>query len=121
MAEHNDLGKRGEEIAVKYLENQGFTIRHTNWRNRFEEIDIVAEKGDFLIIVEVKTRRSNFFGQPQDSVTLTKQRLLVNAAQAYIETFNIDLETRFDIVSILISADEQVNIEHIPYAFSPFD
>jgi putative endonuclease len=120
MADHNDLGKLGEEKAQDFLEKKGYKIRHINWRNRFEEIDIVAEKGDFLVIVEVKTRRNTLFGNPQDSVTLTKQRLLVNAADAYIQAFNIDLECRFDIISVIITG-EVIDIEHIERAFSPFD
>jgi len=120
MAEHNDLGKAGEALAVKYLENKGYTILHTNWRNRFEELDIVAQHNQMLIFVEVKTRRNDFFGQPEEQVGLKKQRLLVNAAEAYIMQFNIDLEARFDIISIILN-ENQEQIKHFEYAFSPFD
>jgi putative endonuclease len=120
MAEHNDLGKAGEALAVKYLEDKGYQILHTNWRNRFEEIDIVAQHQNMLIFVEVKTRRNDYFGQPEEQVGLKKQRLLVNAAQAYIDHFNIDLEARFDIVSIILN-DKIQQIKHFEYAFSPFD
>lgn len=65
MAEHNDLGRLGEEVALKHLREKGFTIRNTNWRFGKDEIDIIAEKDEYLVIVEVKTRRSAFFGEPE--------------------------------------------------------
>ena len=64
MAEHNEMGKEGEELAAEYLVKQGYTIEARNWRYGHEEIDIIARKDDLLLIVEVKTRRSNYFGQP---------------------------------------------------------
>jgi putative endonuclease len=120
MAEHNLLGKKGEDLAFEWLKENEFIILERNWRNRFEEIDIIAQKADELIIVEVKTRSSRAFGLPEDSVSLKKQRNLVNAAESYILSSDSDLDTRFDIISILISAGN-VEITHIPYAFSPFD
>ena len=120
MAEHNQTGKTGEELAAIYLEEKGFEILEKNWRNRFKEIDIIAKKDDLLVIVEVKTRSTMAFGTPADFVGLKKQRNLINAAEAYIFAKNSDLETRFDIVSILLQGDRNV-IEHIEWAFSPFD
>lgn len=120
MAEHNDLGKQGEELAAEWLKENGFEIQSLNWRNRFEEIDIIAIKDSQLIIVEVKTRTSRAFGNPEDSVSLKKQRNLVNAADCYIKENNSDLNTRFDIISILLSAGNS-ELTHIPNAFSPFD
>lgn len=120
MAEHNLLGKRGEEIAAEWLQENGFVIQEKNWRNRFEEIDIIAIKDSELIIVEVKTRSSRAFGNPEDSVSLKKQRNLVNAADCYIKQNNSDLNTRFDIISILLSAGNS-ELTHIACAFSPFD
>ena len=120
MAEHNLLGKRGEDLAFDWLKANGYEIIERTWRNRFEEIDIIAQKADELVIVEVKTRSTRAFGMPEDSVSLKKQRNLVNAAESYIFQSNSNLDTRFDIISILISAGN-VDITHIPYAFSPFD
>lgn len=120
MAEHNETGKKGEDLAIEYLTNIGFEILERNWKNRFEEIDIVAIEKDLLVIVEVKTRSSLAFGKPEESVGLRKQRLLVNAAEAYIQKGNSNRETRFDIISVIISGQSH-HIQHIRHAFSPFD
>jgi len=120
MAEHIELGKQGEELAVSFLLEKGFVILHRNWRCRHEELDIVARDGIFLVFVEVKTRRNIYHGMPEEAVSLTKQRLLVNAADTYITHFNLDLEARFDIIAIHFR-DEIPIIRHFPEAFSPFD
>lgn len=120
MAEHNETGKKGEDLAADFLQNEGLQILERNWKNRFEEIDIVALEDDLLVIVEVKTRSSLAFGKPEESVGLRKQRLLVNAAEAYIKKHNSDRETRFDIVSVIINGST-ANIQHTRHAFSPFD
>jgi putative endonuclease len=120
MAAHNELGKLGEQLATEHLIEKGYTILEQNWRNRFEEIDIIATIDQFLVIVEVKTRRNLNYGNPEDAVSLKKQRLLVNAAEVYINQKNSTLETRFDIISI-VAHDENHAISHIMWAFSPFD
>ena len=117
---HNELGKAGEELAANYLIENGFKILEKNWKNRFEEIDLIATKDDFLVIVEVKTRSSMAFGGTNDFVGLKKQRNLINAAEAYIISRNSNLETRFDIISIHLTGDKNV-IDHVQHAFSPFD
>ncbi len=120
MAEHNETGKKGEDLAADFLQNEGFQILERNWKNRFEEIDIIAIENDLLVIVEVKTRSSIAFGKPEESVGLRKQRLLVNAAEAYIKKYNSERETRFDIISVVTNGTG-ANIQHIRHAFSPFD
>jgi putative endonuclease len=69
MAQHNELGKLGEEIAVRYLLEQGYKILERNWRNQHKEIDIIAMDGEELVIVEVKARMNDDFGEPYMSVT----------------------------------------------------
>lgn len=118
MAEHNDFGKLGEEIAVKYLEDKGYEILERNWRNRHKEIDIIAKDGKELVIVEVKTRKSSNYGEPDLAVNKQKQRLLIYAANAYIFRNNLDINTRFDIISIVFKDDKPV-IDHIEDAFLP--
>ncbi len=120
MAEHNILGQAGEDAACDFLVELGYTILERNWKNRFEEIDIIARDGNTLVVVEVKTRSSLAFGNPEQSVGLRKQRLLVNAAEAYIIRHNSELETRFDVMSVVM-LPEGPRVTHIPYAFSPFD
>ena len=118
MAEHIDFGKQGEEIAVKYLMDKGYEILERNWRNRHKEIDIIAKDGEELVIVEVKTRKNNNYGEPDLAVTRQKQHLLIYAANAYIFRNNLDLDTRFDIVSIVFNDGNPV-IDHIKDAFLP--
>ncbi len=118
MAEHNDLGQKGEELARKFLSKKGFKIVDTNWTFGKDEIDIVAYDKEYLVIVEVKTRRSNYFGEPYFAVTKKKQEFLIRAAQAYITRKDIDNEARFDIVSIVVTPDGN-HIEHIEDAFYP--
>ena len=118
MAEHNELGKKGEELAVKHLAEKGYKIKETNWRFGNDEIDIIAEHNNFLVVVEVKTRQSNYFGEPEEFVTLKKQQFIIRAANAYIEKKMIDLETRFDIVSVIVTP-KGVRVNHIEDAFYP--
>ncbi len=118
MAEHNLLGIKGEEIAVSYLKKNAYSIRATNWRYGKKEIDIVAEKDDILVIIEVKTRRSTLFGEPEQFVSKAKRKNLINAANAYINRNDIDLEVRFDIISI-ISNEKTTQLNHIDDAFYP--
>ncbi len=118
MAEHIDFGKQGEEIAVNYLIEKGYEILERNWRNRHKEIDIIAKDGKELVIVEVKTRKSNNYGEPDLAVNKQKQRLLIYAANAYIFRNNLDINTRFDIISIVFNDGEPV-IDHIEDAFLP--
>lgn len=118
MAETNDLGTLGEEMAAKHLHDKGFKILATNWRFGKDEIDIIAEKGEFLVIVEVKTRRSAGFGEPEVFVNQAKQRFLVRATQAYLEKNEVEKETRFDVISIVLNNTTR-KINHIEDAFYP--
>ncbi|TKG93413.1 YraN family protein [Puteibacter caeruleilacunae] len=118
MARHNDLGKEGEDIARTYLMKKGFRILEVNWRYGKEEIDIIALDKNELVIVEVKTRSSAYYQHPWEAITNRKQRYLINAADAYIQMTESDLETRFDVVSIIYS-NGSYQIEHIPDAFYP--
>ncbi len=117
MAQHNDLGKEGEEIGLRFLLEKGYKILATNWRYRQEEIDIIAMDKEELVIIEVKTRTSAFM-EPELAVTRSKQKFLVNATAAYIEQNNINTDTRFDIISIVTNSKYQ-KINHIENAFYP--
>ncbi len=118
MAEHNETGNIGEELAEKYLRNLGYEILERNWYFGKNEVDLIAKDGDFLVIVEVKTRRSNYFGEPEEFVTRAKQRTLIKAANGYITKKNIDLEVRFDIVSVIFSGRSHT-VKQIKDAFYP--
>jgi putative endonuclease len=119
VAYHNELGKIGEQLAVDYLSRNGFTILERNFFFDKAELDIIAQKEKKVIVVEVKTRNSAFFGDPQDFVTRTKIQLMVKAANEYVLTNNIDLEVRFDIISIIKNQHIE-KVEHFENAFYHF-
>jgi putative endonuclease len=118
MAEHNQTGMAGEELAAAFLTEKGYDILEKNWRFGHEEIDLIAKKSDVLVIAEVKTRTSNFFGEPEQFVNRQKQKRLIKAANAYVERKNIDAEVRFDIISVIISGEKK-KIHHLEDAFRP--
>jgi putative endonuclease len=118
MTNSKNTGNAGEEIAAQYLTNKGFEILSRNWQYMHRELDIVAQKGKTLVIVEVKTRNVGSLITPLEAVTPRKQRLLISAANTFIEKHNIDLEVRFDIVSV-VYYNESFQIEHIEDAFYP--
>jgi putative endonuclease len=118
MAEHNDFGKKGEEIAADYLEKKGYKILEKNWVSGKYEIDIIAHDGKYLVVVEVKSRHSKFAGEPETAVTRDKQKMLIRAANSYVLRNHIDDEVRFDIISILVVKDQE-QIHHIEDAFYP--
>ncbi|MBL7883647.1 MAG: YraN family protein [Bacteroidia bacterium] len=116
MAEHNETGQKGEEIASDFLENKGYIILEKNWRYKNLEADIIASTNKTLVIAEVKTRKSNYFGEPETFVNKQKQKNLIKAAHEYIERNKLDYEVRFDIISIVLgSASPKIN--HIEDAF----
>lgn len=119
MAEHNELGKLGEEMAIDYLQKHNYSILQTNYVFQKAEIDIIAQKGDTLAVVEVKTRSTVEFGLPQDFVKPKKIQLLVKAINEYIIQNDLDVETRFDIISIHKNG-KAYEIEHIEDAFFYF-
>jgi Predicted endonuclease distantly related to archaeal Holliday junction resolvase len=113
-----DIGQKGEMLACKYLLDKNYIIRERNWRSGHLEIDIVATKGDEIIFVEVKSRRSDDFERPEDAVDSNKIKRLVIAADNYIRRNNITFQPRFDIISIIIDGDNY-KIKHIEDAFYP--
>jgi putative endonuclease len=118
MAQHNELGKAGEEIALKHLRKLGYNILAVNWYYGHEEVDIIAMDGKTLVIAEVKTRAGNDFGEPEFAVNKRKQKSIVRVADAYIQENDLDVETRFDVISVIIkSGDKQLH--HIEDAFYP--
>jgi putative endonuclease len=114
--DHIELGKAGEALAVALLEEKGYRILERNWRLGKEEIDIIARDGNFIVIVEVKTRTSNIFAEPETSVTRSKQRILVRTANAYVNYRRQYGEVRFDIITVLVRPEGNV-INHIVDAF----
>lgn len=119
MAQHNETGKAGEEMAVKYLLENGYNILERNWRHLHYEIDIIAKKENTLAIVEVKSRTGNFFGEPEEGVSKKKERFLSDAAHEYVCMKDLDVEVRYDIISIIFF-DGKFELKFIEDAFYPF-
>jgi putative endonuclease len=119
MASHNELGQKGEDLAAEFLQKKGYEIVERNWRFKKAEIDIIAKKNDVLAVVEVKTRSSNYFGDPQDFINQKKIKLLVEAINEYVISKGLDVEVRFDVIAITKN-NNNFDIEHLEDAFFHF-
>ncbi|MCW3128423.1 MAG: hypothetical protein JWO03_4081 [Bacteroidetes bacterium] len=116
MATHNDLGKHGENLAVDYLIAKGHTILIRNYRHEKSEVDIISMVSNVFVFTEVKTRSTDAFGYPEESVSAKKQEKLKLAMEQYVLENNITSEPRFDIISIT-TAKGKTDIYHIEDAF----
>lgn len=112
------LGKYGEAKALEFLKTKNFIIHECNWRYKKDEIDIVAERKGWFVFVEVKTRSGTAYGKPWEAVDERKEKAMIRAAEAYISEKNLDVNIRFDIISIVVYEDENILIEHIENAIS---
>ena len=116
--QHHETGKLGERIAREYLEKQGYCILDTGARTKFGELDIVAREGETMVFVEVKTRRGNMFGRPEDAVDRRKQHHLAACAHAYLYAHKL-LAAPFRIDTIAIEMDEathKAKLRHLKHA-----
>ena len=116
MAEHNELGNWGEDMAVDFLVDKGYEIKERNWRFKKAEVDIIATMENTLVAVEVKTRSTDYFGNPQDFIKAKKIKLLVKAVDEYVNRNDLDVEVRFDVIAI-IKTENEIKIEHLEDAF----
>ncbi len=116
MAQHNQLGKIGEDMAADYLASHGYDILERNYRFQKAEIDIIVKKDNVIAVVEVKTRSTLDFGSPKDFLKPTQIQRLVKAIDNYIVENDFEEEVRFDIISILKENKKYV-IEHIENAY----
>ncbi len=119
MAFHNDIGKKGEDLAFNFLKKKGYNILNRNWTFYRGELDIVAIHDCHLVIVEVKTRSVYYHTETDDMVGKKKLKLLYETADKYVELKNIELEVRYDLVIVIFHGDTWT-IEHITDAFYPF-
>ncbi len=119
MADHNVLGRKGEDKAVAYLESIEYKIVERNWTFHGYEIDIIAEYKGFIIFIEVKTRATNNWGNPEDAVDKHRMRRMINSASHYLKINKIDKPTRFDIISITWNQGK-AELEHFEDAFMAF-
>ena len=118
MAESHNLGKKGEDLATDHLKRSGYKLLSRNWKYGKHEIDIIAQNKDVIVFAEVKTRSDDFQMHPITAITTEKQKSIIWAAEGYIKRFNIDKNSRFDVITI-IKKGEQFEIDHIEDAFYP--
>ena len=108
MAYHNELGKWGEDVAVSYLQQLGYVILHRDWDYHHRDLDIVAIDNSTLVIVEVKTRKNEQFADADEAVN------------AYVKRYNINLDIRFDIITVVGQPTGTNEVRHVKDAFLPF-
>lgn len=120
MAQHNDFGKLGEQLAQQHLVDQGFAIMETNYRVGKLEADIIAYREGLLVFVEVKTRQTTNFGNPEVFVDSRKQRAYIRLANHFVLERNRDEEVRFDIITVVVNATG-CKINHIENAFAAYN
>ncbi|MEZ5104341.1 MAG: YraN family protein [Draconibacterium sp.] len=118
MATQQEIGELGEKLAQQYLKKLGYKIQATNWHYGHLELDIVALDGDELVVVEVKARSGIRYEHPSEAVTSGKMRRIVEAADAYIQETDSELETRFDIITVIFFGQKH-ELEHFKDAFYP--
>ena len=121
MAEHNDLGKWGEDEAALFLERKGYIILERDWKMGKRDLDIIAltEDQQTLAVVEVKTRKSEDYQEPEEAVNCAKMKNLAVATNAYVKLKKVMQEVRFDIVSVVGTPPCADDIIHIEDAFNP--
>ena len=113
MAAHNELGKWGEALAAEFVEKNGYEIIERDWKSGHHDLDIIAKEGDTLAIVEVKTRRTRLFGDPEEAVDYRKRQSLQSAINHYVKSHRVKATVRFDIISIVGTIGSTPEIDHI--------
>ena len=118
MAAKDELGRRGEDEAVRYLEQRGLVVLSRNWRCRDGELDVVATDADRLVVCEVKTRSGTRFGVPAEAVTSRKAATIRRVTQAWLAAHHVRwCEIRFDVVAVLMEPGRPTTLQHYEAAF----
>lgn len=110
-------GKLGEDTACVYLKKKRYAILARNYRKRFGEIDIIAQRKSKIVFVEVKTRSGAGYGMPSEAVDYYKQQKIIKTAQSYLLEHRLDGETAFDVIEVLLSGGKVLSVNHIENAF----
>jgi len=118
MISQREIGDIAEGLARQHILKLGYTILATNWHFGHLELDIVAQDGEELVIIEVKSRNGIRYEHPSEAVTNTKIKRIVEAADAYIQEFDSERETRFDVITVIF-VDKHFELEHFKDAFYP--
>lgn len=118
MAKRRDVGAWGEAIAARHLTERGYVLRARNWRHDRGELDIVAERGDTIVFVEVRARRSDAYGRPQETISRRKRAKLIATAQAYLDAHGLqDAQWQIDVIAIELDQNNAApQLEHIECA-----
>ena len=119
MGKHNDLGKRGEDLAAQFLEEKNYQLLERNWRHGRAELDIIAMDGKTMVFVEVKTRSDDIFERPENAVKNKKRGLMIKAAIGYMHKSKHENAIRFDILSVILRGVATPQIDHFKDAFFP--
>lgn len=119
-SKRKETGAIGEKLAADFLKKRGYKIIQRNFRCREGEIDIIAQKGEYLVFVEVRTKKNTAFGTPEESVTFSKRTKLVSLANTYLQACDKEpLSWRIDVVAVELTRDNRVSrLEHIENAVS---
>lgn len=113
MAAHNELGKWGEDMAAAYLQEKGYSILERDWKSGHHDLDIIAQEGNTLVVVEVKTRRNRLFGDPEEAIDYKKRRSLLSVINHYVKTHHTCRSVRFDVISVVGMIGTTPEIDHI--------
>ncbi len=114
MAQHNELGTWGEELAADYLKRKGYTIIERDWKSGHRDIDIICTDGDLVVFVEVKTRRNRIFTEPEQAINYKKLQNLRAAINHYVKCKGVSAAIRLDAVTVVGTPDEgEPEISHI--------
>ena len=124
MAQHNELGKWGECKAAEYLREKGLYIRHIDWHDKHRDLDIVAIDGDMttLYVIEVKTRASDTWGEPDEAIDLDKKNNIIKATAKYVSLYRLEhLPVRYDTISVIGTPETSCKIIYKENAFDVVD
>lgn len=121
MAEHNELGKYGEQLAAQYLQRHGYELLATNVRCRFGEIDLIAARSGFLVFVEVKQRKSDLYGTAGAYVDVRKQQRIRRTAEYWLLRHPDERQPRFDVIEIYLPYGLQTKYPHINHLENAFE
>lgn len=113
-------GRLGENFAAEWLQKRGYRIVGMNYHTRFGEIDIIAEKGEFIAFVEVKTRSADSVARPMEWVTASKRKKLILSAEGFLLDNPVELQPRFDVIEIITCCKTEFEVKEIQHYENAF-
>ena len=119
MSKAHDLGKKAENLAASYLQRSGYTLLAKNFRYLKAEVDLIVQKGETLVAVEVKARSLGFFVAPHEAVSYKKIQLLVDDLVFFVQSRGLEVEVRFDLITYIFN-NKTWEMQHTEGAFYPF-